>query len=509
MFPQVYGFLDLLLLCLFTQGLGDHADNQARILILGAGASGLQAARTLHDAGMDDFIVVEAADRIGGRVQSTQFAGYTVGLGALWAAPEYSKTDQIVRDLDLGRHPSDYDNLTIRNATGHDVTDEADANYERLEKGIEKLHELSARLKKNDDIPDISMRSALRIGEWVPQSAIDKAIEWFDYDFEYGEAPEVSSTKAAVAPQSEETIDYITDEGGFEQIFDEVAGFLKTPAYINHTRLNRKVVSIDYRNDASVVVTCEDGTRYISEYVLITFSIGVLQNNLIQFIPSLPEWKDVEIKKFQMAAYTNIYVSFPSKFWDDSEWILYASERRGYFPLFLNYQADGLFPSGTPMMLVTVAGDESRRVEAQPSETTKAEIQQVLRDMYGDSIPEATDILVTDWSQNPLTKGSYSNVPVEVPTKCRQKLQSRVGRLFFGGEATSDDLNGYIAGGLDSGDREARKMLQCLEDFAECPGFEGFGLECEKANLACSIRNSSASLLGLCSLFLIPYYILN
>ncbi|XP_038070408.1 polyamine oxidase 7-like [Patiria miniata] len=509
MFPQIQVFLNLLLFCLHINALVNHADTRAKILILGAGASGLQAARTLHDNGMDDFIIVEAADRTGGRVQSTQFAGYTVGLGALWAAPENSKTHQIVRDLDLGRHTSDYESLTIRNATGHDVTDEADANYERLEKGIEKLHELSARLKQNDDLPDISMRSALRIGEWIPQSAIDKAIEWFEYDFEYAEAPEVSSTKAAFERLSEETIDYITDEGGFERIFDEVAGFLKTPEYINHTRLSQKVVSIDYRNDVSVVVTCEDGTRYIGEYVLITFSIGVLQNNLVQFIPPLPEWKDVEIKKFQMAAYTIIYVSFPSKFWDDAEWILYASEKRGYFPLFLNYQAEGLFPSGTPMMMVTVAGDESRRVEAQPSNTTKAEIQQVLRDMYGDSIPEATNILVTDWSQNPLTKGSYSNVPVEVPTKCRQKLQSRVGRLFFGGEATSEDLNGYIAGGLDSGDREARKMLQCLEDFAECPAFEGFGLECEKANMACSIRSSSASLLGLCSLFLILYYILN
>ena len=98
--------------------------------------------------------------------------------------------------------------------------------------------------------------------------------------------------------------------------------------------------------------------------------------------------------------------------------------------------------------------------------------------MYGDGIPEATDILVSDWSQNPLTKGSYSNLPIGIPDKCREKLRSRVGRLFFGGEATSRLLNGYIAGGLDSGEREANKMLQCLQDFDLCPAFEG-GLECE------------------------------
>ncbi|XP_038053184.1 polyamine oxidase 7-like [Patiria miniata] len=508
MFSQIHVIFDLLLFCFHAKALVNHGDTQARILILGAGASGLQAARTLHDNGMDDFIIVEAADRIGGRVQSAQFAGYTVPLGAGWAQPAGSQADQLVRDLDLRRHTSDYDSLTIRNATGHDVTDEADAIYERLEKAIDKLNELSARLKKNDDIPDMSQRSALRIGEWIPQSAIDKAIEWFEYDFEYADGPEVSSTKAVGSDEGEEL--YITDTGGFERIFDEVAGFLTTPAYINHTRLNQKVVSIDYRNDISVVVTCEDGTRYIGEYVLITFSIGVLQNpNLIQFIPTLPEWKDVEIKKFQMAAYTSIYLSFPSKFWDDTEWVLYASERKGYFPAFLNYQAAGLFPNGSPVIVVFVIGDESRRVEAQPSDATKAEIQQVLRDMYGDSIPEATGILVTDWSQNPLTKGSFSNVPVEVPTKCRQKLQSRVGRLFFGGEATSDRFPGYIVGGLDSGDREARKMLQCLEDFKECPTFEGDGLECEQAEAdsACSVPSINTAFLGLFGLLGILCYI--
>ncbi|XP_022094556.1 polyamine oxidase-like [Acanthaster planci] len=488
--------LILLLVRLSTDAvIVDHGDTEARVLILGAGASGLQAARTLHDAGLDDFIIIEAADRIGGRVHSTQFAGVTVNLGALWAAPENSPTDQIVKKLDLSRHMSNYDSLTIRNTTGDDVTDEADANYERLEKGINKLQELQMKMLKDDNIPDMSQRSALRIGGWQqPQSAIDKAIEWFGFDFEYGEPPEVSSTKEAVVALGDETIDYITDDRGFGQIFDEVAGFLKTPEYINHTRLNQKVVSIDHTDDLSVVVTCEDGTRYVGEYVLITFSIGVLQNDLIQFIPPLPEWKDVEIKKFHMAAYTNIYVSFPSKFWDDTEWILYASERRGYYPLFLNYQAEGLYPSGTPMMLITVAGDESRRVEAQPLAKTKHEIQEVLRNMYGDSIPEATDILVSDWSQNPLTKGSYSNLPVEVPSECRQKLESRVGRLFFGGEATSRQFYGYIAGGLQSGEREARKLLQCLDDFEGCPAIEGIGLECEQPNLACRLHGSEVLL---------------
>ena len=120
-------FLFSTVLCLPVHGahISDHyPDNEAKILILGAGAAGLQTARTLHDAGMDDFIIIEAADRIGGRVHDTQFAGMNVELGAGWVYPN-SRTIDIVEDLDLNRTANNYDSFTFRNDTGHNITDEA------------------------------------------------------------------------------------------------------------------------------------------------------------------------------------------------------------------------------------------------------------------------------------------------------------------------------------------------------------------------------------------------
>ena len=131
------------------------------------------------------------------------------------------------------------------------------------------------------------------------------------------------------------------------------------------------------------------------------------------------------------------------------------------------------------LLSLFLLGDESRRIEAQPLSKTKSEIEEVLRNLYGDDAPDATDILVSDWTQNPLTKGSYTNWPVEVSTECHKKLESRVHRVFFGGEGTSSTYYGFIAGALESGEREARKILGCMEDFARCPIFEGDGLECE------------------------------
>lgn len=60
----------------------------AKVLILGGGMAGITAARTLHDQGIDDFIVIEASHEVGGRMLSHTFGEpgrqYTVELGANW-----------------------------------------------------------------------------------------------------------------------------------------------------------------------------------------------------------------------------------------------------------------------------------------------------------------------------------------------------------------------------------------------------------------------------------------
>ncbi len=133
-------------------------------------------------------------------------------------------------------------------------------------------------------------------------------------------------------------------------------------------------------------------------------------------------------------------------------------------------------------------------MDAQPLSQTKDEIEQVLRNMYGDTIPAIDDILVSGWTSNPLTMGSYSAWPSELSRKCTDALESRVGRIFFGGEATSPEHFGYIEGGLDSGKRQGLKILDCMENFQECPLFEGgggLGCEAPEANSATLVQCSS------------------
>ena len=55
-----------------------------KVVILGGGVTGVIAARTLHQNGIDDFLLVEARHELGGRVMSQNFAGITMEMGATW-----------------------------------------------------------------------------------------------------------------------------------------------------------------------------------------------------------------------------------------------------------------------------------------------------------------------------------------------------------------------------------------------------------------------------------------
>lgn len=67
---------------------------------------------------------------------------------------------------------------------------------------------------------------------------------------------------------------------------------------------------------------------------------------------------------------------------------------------------------GSNILVVTLTNGESKRVEAQSDEETLKEATDVLRDMFGPNVPNATEILVPRWWNNRFQRGSYSNYPI-------------------------------------------------------------------------------------------------
>ena len=235
--------------------------------------------------------------------------------------------------------------------------------------------------------------------------------------------------------------------------------------------MNTIVKNVTYSNDG-VTVHNDDGSCISAEYAICTFSLGVLQNEVVNFDPVFPAWKERSLATFQMGTYTKIFLQFPPDqvFWDtNTQFFLYADPvTRGYYPVFQSLDGPG-FLEGSGIFFVTVVYEQSYTVEAQDPELTKQQVLEVLRRMYGaENVPMPTAFMYPNWSLEPWTFGSYSNWPTGTTLEEHQNLRANLGRLYFAGEATSTEYYGFLHGAYYEGIDAAMTVVGCLNGSQSC-----------------------------------------
>ncbi len=103
----------------------------------------------------------------------------------------------------------------------------------------------------------------------------------------------------------------------------------------------------------------------------------MLQRGNVTFTPELPAWKTEQICRFQRGILDPIFLKFPYKFWGDEEWIIHAGNKPGHYPVFMNAEAEGLFPTGSNVLIGFVTGDEAIRVERLSDDDVKEEVRSI------------------------------------------------------------------------------------------------------------------------------------
>ncbi|KAF8776168.1 hypothetical protein HU200_003859 [Digitaria exilis] len=454
-----------------------------RVIIIGAGMSGISAGKRLSDAGITDLLILEATDHIGGRIHKRNFAGVNVEVGANWVegvnGGKMNPIWSIVNStLKLRNFRSDFEylaqNVYKENGGLYDeeyvqkIIDRANNVEESGEKLSGTLH-----ASGGGDMSILAMQRLYDHQPNGPATPVDMAVDYRKYDFEFAEPPRVTSLQNAVPLPTfsdfGDDVYFVADQRGYESVVYYLAGqYLKSDESSGkiadpRLKLNKVVSEISY-SSAGVTVKTEDNSVYQADYVVVSASLGVLQSDLIQFKPQLPEWKIVAIYQFDMAVYTKIFVKFPKKFWPEGkgrEFFLYASSRRGYYVVWQEFEKQ--YP-GANVLLVTVTDEESRRIEQQSDNQTKAEIMEVLRKMFpGKDVPDATDILVPRWWSDRFYRGTYSNWPIGVNRYEYDQLRAPVGRVHFTGEHTSEHYNGYVHGAYLAGIDSAEILINCAQ----------------------------------------------
>ncbi|KAL3732681.1 hypothetical protein ACJRO7_029347 [Eucalyptus globulus] len=433
--------------------------SRSSVIIVGAGISGICAAKVLAENGVEDILILEATDRIGGRIRKEAFGGVSVELGAGWIVGVGGKVPNPIWELaaksSLRTCFSDYSNAryNIYDRSGKIFPSglAADSYKKAVDSAIENLRNQQETDRGGDFSRDAEPPS-------TPKTPIDLAIDFILHDFEM---PEVQPISTFLDYGEREFL--VADERGYEDLLYKMAqDFLFTSegkVLDSRLQLNKVVREIQHSR-SGVTITTEDGCVYDANYAILSVSIGVLQSDLISFRPSMPRWKMEAIEKLDVMVYTKIFLKFPYKFWPcgpEKEFFIYAHERRGYYTFWQHME--NAYP-GSNILVVTLTNGESKRVENQPDEETLKEAMEVLRDMFGPDIPNATDVLVPRWWNNRFQRGSYSNYPAIINHQVVQSIKAPVGRIFFTGEHTSERFNGYVHGGYLAGLDTSKALLE-------------------------------------------------
>lgn len=451
-----------LMVALFT--LSAHAKSNPSVIIIGAGVSGLSAGQELHKHHIQP-VILEARNRIGGRIQTVAPWGVAIDLGAAWIhGVNHNPFMAMAEKLHIAVIPSVYnDNEELKLFVTFALYDQSGArvNDARIMKNVSYLEGFEAYLGSHSK--NLYMRSlsgALHEYRKSHQLSVseDYLIHYLlriSYTFEFAVDPARLSANADVP--------YASSVVSGENVFP-VGGYAMYLPYLSeglNIKLNQVVNKVVYGSDGVDVYTQDQ--HYHADYAIITVPLGVLKANKIKFIPALPAKKRKAISQLGMGVYDKIILHFDHVFWDvDKEWIgmLPATDSPENILEVMNLAKF----TNQPDLLIFTADMYAKQIEGWSDKQTIDVAMQMLRRIYGDNIPEPTKYVITRWNNDPFTLGSYSYLPKNTPFSAYHHMAEPVrNKLFFAGEATSLTDMATVHGAYQTGIRAASELMGAIK----------------------------------------------
>ena len=402
-------------------------------MIIGAGIAGLTVANALSQANVD-CVVLEARDRIGGRLHTVDLDGWPIDLGGSWihtpiGNPLRRLADQAgvpCREADPLPEAIAYDCGEVRRLTTDELAACLDLQFEAFPAAqASLLSELGPDASMADAIDsyvralglpasaDRRARQALQTdieGESACR-AEDQSLRWMWHELEYGGG-------------------FFGDQpcGGYTTVIGAIAGNADL-------RLGAAVTDVLYSADG-VAVRDTSGRTEEGSHAVVTVPLGVLKNGSPAFSPTLPADRTAAIERLGFGHLEKVAMLFERPFWREAGAPhLFIFPRQAGEPMMWVLSDDAF--GGGPVLVAEIFHSATHHIRGKSPAESASYVLGAVTEALGSPCPVPIAVAVSSWADDPYSAGAYSHIPPGATPADADLLGEPVGgRLLFAGEHT-------------------------------------------------------------------------
>ena len=442
---------------------------QKRVVIIGAGLSGLSAARFLTSNGVE-VDVLEAKDRVGGRTLTDENG---IDLGGTFVGEDKKRSLYLAEQLGVTTIPVYKDGLntfSIDGKVAHTMSPIPDLSVLDPFSLLALVRAMKEIDKKGNEIPledpwnapNAQKWDSMTTEEWIKSHTIlpdARAFMRFIVQVLLGvESWEISFLHflwyirvghgiVGILTSAQDAV----FDGGAQQLSEKIANELVGQVHLQH-----QVSSIIQTEDV-VSVTTANGAVFSGDYCILAMTPGA--RNFINFSPPFDGLYHQLPQRMPMGAIIKTFAFYSDTWWREKGFSGMSTVTDGA----IGQTFDVTPPGGRPCIMGFVLGNQAREWQTKSEDERKAIVCNEYERLF--SSQEAQDIVQyyeKDWLTDTFTGGSGGVAPAGVTTSYRHAIRQKVNRLHFAGTETATDWSGYMDGAIQSGWRASKEILDKL-----------------------------------------------